>query len=159
MRVLAPILLAALLAGGCAERRGSTLCGISLLATPVVIMDQFAVPRQTLSVPPRDLPEELTVRFAADAVTRGIVGRTDSLLVIGVEGLMPGTAVPGFGVLVTDMQGSVQGMMVYEGDPIPGAPHLGTIQVGQRTAPLLGVRVDFARIEDPRCPIFPVLGG
>lgn len=157
MRPVALVLLAAATVAGCAERPGSALCGISLLATPAVITEQFGVPRQTLGAPPRNLPERLPVRFAADALTSGVVGRTDSTIVIGVEGPAPAASVPGFGVLVTDMQGAVQGLMIFEGDPIPGAPPLGSVQVGERTVPLLGVRADFARIEDPRCPIFPPL--
>lgn len=155
MRIVAPLLVLAVTVSGCAERRGSTLCGISLLASPAVIMDQFSVPRQTLSVPPRNLPEEIPVRFAADALVRGLVGMTDSLMVVGVDQPMPDARVPGFGVLVTDLNGDVKGVMVFDGDPIPGAPKLGTIHVGERSADLLGVRIDFARIEDPRCPLFP----
>lgn len=155
MRSVAPLLVLALAASGCAERRGSTLCGIAMLAGPAVIIDQFAVPRQTLSVPPSTLPEVISVRFAADAVVRGIVGMADSLMVIGVDQPMPGTGAPGFGVLVTDLRGEVKGVMVFEGDPIPGAPRLGTIHVANRSAPLLGVRMDIAKIEDPRCPVFP----
>ncbi len=155
MRMVPPLLVLAVMLSGCAERRGSTLCGISLLASPVVIRDQFAVPRQTLSFPPRNMPEEIPVRFAADALVRGLVGMTDSLLVIGVDQPMPGDRVPGFGVLVTDLNGDVKGVMVFDGDPVPGAPTLGTIHVGNRSAVLLGVRIDFARIEDPRCPLFP----
>ena len=155
MRIVLPLLALAVTVSGCAERRGSALCGIAMLASPALIIDQFTVPRQTLSFPPGNLPEEIPVRFAADALVRGIVGMTDSLIVIGVDQPMPGAGVPGFGVLVTDLSGEVKGVMVFEGDPIPGAPKLGIIHVGNRSADLLGVRIDFARIEDPRCPLFP----
>ena len=155
MRPVPLALLLGLIASGCAERGGSTVCGIVQLASPAVILEQFTVPRQTLSFPPRSLPEEVAVRFAAGPVVRGLVGITDSLMVVGVDEPMPGAGVPGFGVVVTDLSGGVQGVMIFEGDPLPGAPELGTVQLGDRTVPLIGVRMNFARIEDPRCPLFP----
>lgn len=140
---------------GCAERQGSALCGIVLLASPAVVMDQFAVARQTLSFPPRYDAEEIPVRFAAGELVRGLVGMTDTLMVIGVDQETRDQTVPGFGVIITDLGGDVKGVMIFEGDPIPGAPILGRVQVRDRTAPLIGVRMDYARIDDPRCPIFP----
>jgi hypothetical protein len=85
-----------------------------------------------------------------------VVGRTDSLLVVGVEGNPPATVKPGFGVLVMDTQDRVMGIMLYEGDPIPGAPKLGLVSVAGGSIPLIGIQVDPARITDPNCPsLFP----
>lgn len=152
MLVLAGLALAL---SGCEERRGSTLCGIALLASPAVVMDQFAVERQTLSLPPSYDAEEIPVRFAAGELVRGLVGMADSLLVIGVDQETRAQTIPGFGVIITDLRGDVKGVMIFEGDPIPGAPILGRVQVRDRTIPLHGVRMDYARFDDPRCPIFP----
>jgi hypothetical protein len=83
------------------------------------------------------------------------VGRTDSLLVIGVEGAVPPTIKPGYGVLVLDTTARARGVMLYEGTPVEGAPQIGTVTVGSATIPLIGIQLDPARIEDPRCPFFP----
>jgi hypothetical protein len=45
--------------------------------------------------------------------------------------------------------------MLYEGAPVEGAPPIGTVSVGNVTVPLIGIQVDPAKIEDPRCPFFP----
>jgi hypothetical protein len=47
-------------------------------------------------------------------------------------------------------------VMLYEGNPIPGAPSLGDVSVGGGTVPLIGVQVEPATITDPSCPsLFP----
>jgi hypothetical protein len=85
-----------------------------------------------------------------------VVGRTDSTLVVGIEGSPPPPTKPGFGVLVVDTQERVIGVMVYEGDPIPGAPKLGEVSLANGSIPLIGVQVDPAKIMDPNCPsLFP----
>lgn len=153
---LRTLLLVALLpVAACGERTGGAGCGISSLAGAVMILDQFSVPGQTLSSAPRTLPEMLAVRVAAGPVVRGLVGRADSALVIGVDESLPPTPVPGFGVLIATLAGEARGVILYEGTPITGAPYLGTIQIGERSIPLLGLRADSNRIEDPRCPLFP----
>jgi len=151
-----PLLLPALLlVTACGERTGGAGCGISSLAGAVMILDQFSVPGQTLSSLPPGMPELLSVRVAAGPVVRGIVGRMDSLLVVGVDEPIPPSPVPGFGVLITSMDGEPRGVVLYEGNPITDAPHLGTVQIGALSVPLLGLRADPLRIEDPRCPLFP----
>jgi hypothetical protein len=48
------------------------------------------------------------------------------------------------------------GVMVYEGDPIPGAPMLGQVSLAGGSIPLIGVQVDPEKIMDPNCPsLFP----
>jgi hypothetical protein len=84
-----------------------------------------------------------------------IVGRSDSLLVIGVEGSIPPSIRPGYGVLVLDTGEKARGVMLFEGLPVEGAPQIGTVTVGDSTLPLIGIQLDPARIEDPRCPFFP----
>ena len=85
-----------------------------------------------------------------------IVGRSDSLLVIGVEGSVPPTIKPGYGVLVLDTAERARGVMLYEGAPgrrraldRHGEPR------ARSSLPLIGIQLDPARIEDPRCPFFP----
>ena len=62
---------------------------------------------------------------------------------------------PGFGVLVQDQKEQARGVMLYEGTPIEGAPEIGTVSVGDVPVPLIGIQLDPAKIEDPRCPLFP----
>jgi hypothetical protein len=83
------------------------------------------------------------------------VGRSDSLWVIGVDGSLPPKVKAGFGVLVLDRSGKAQGVMLYEGAPVEGAPPIGTVSVGNATVPLIGIQLDPAKIEDPRCLFFP----
>jgi len=156
MRIRRPLLLLVTVAAcGRPADRGSAACGLAALAGPTALLTQFSVPRQTLSTPPRDLPERLVARVVAGPALPAVVGRSDSLLVIGVEGAVPSTVKPGYGVLVLDTLAKARGVMLYEGAPVEGAPPIGTVTVGAATLPLIGIQLDPARIEDPRCPFFP----
>jgi hypothetical protein len=151
------LFLAALLVAACGHpaERGRAACGLAALAGPTALLTQFSVPRQTLGAPPRKLPERLVTRVVAGPALPSIVGRTDSSLVIGVDGSVPPTIKPGYGVLVLDTSERAKGVMLYEGTPVEGAPQIGTVTVGSATLPLIGIQVDPARIEDPHCPFFP----
>jgi hypothetical protein len=58
-------------------------------------------------------------------------------------------------VLILDQEQKARGAMLYEGTPVEGAPPIGSVSVGNATVPLIGIQVDPARVEDPRCPFFP----
>jgi hypothetical protein len=151
-------LAALLLIGACgrsSDKGGAAACGLAALAGPTALLGQFSVPDQTLASPPRDLPERLVVRLVAGPAYPAIVGRSDSLWVIGVDGSLPPKVKPGFGVLVLDRSGKAQGVMLYEGAPVEGAPPIGTVSMGNATVPLIGIQLDPAKIEDPRCSFFP----
>jgi len=134
---------------------GSAACGLASLAGPTALLGQFSVPEQTLAAPPRQLPERLVVRLVAGPAYPAIVGRSDSLWVIGMEGALPANVKPGFGVLILDQDGRARGTMLYEGTPVEGAPQIGSVSVGNATVPLIGIQLDPAKVEDPRCPFFP----
>jgi hypothetical protein len=140
---------------GRGEGGGRAACGLAALAGPTALLTQFGIPNQTLSEPPRRLPERLVVRQVAGGAYAAVVGRTDSQLVVGVEGSLPPKARPGFGVLVVDQQGRTRGVMLYEGDPVEGAPRLGNVSVGSTTVPLIGIQLDPGKVEDANCPLFP----
>lgn len=146
------------LTAACDRPAGSVppTCGMAALAGASNLLEQFTIPNQTLAAPPTSLPERTVARVVAGDAFPAVVGRTDSTLVIGVEGNpAPGTKA-GFGVLVADPQERVIGVMVYEGDPIPGAPRLGEVSLAGSSIPLIGVQVDPAKIMDPNCPsLFP----
>lgn len=137
------------------SRVGAAACGLAALAGPTALLTQFSVPDQTLASPPRHLPERVVVRSVAGPAYAAIVGRSDSLWVIGVEGSLPAGVKPGFGVLVMDKSGKARGVMLFEGTPVEGAPPIGTVSIGSATVPLIGIQLDPAKIEDPRCPFFP----
>ena len=151
---LAPLVLA-LAACGTGADRGNPACGLAALAGPTALLTQFSVPRQTLSTPPTRLPERLVARVVAGPALPAIVGRADTQLVIGVEGSIPPTIKPGYGVLVLDTTETARGVMLFEGTPVEGAPMLGNVTIGATTVPLIGIQLDPSRIEDPRCPFFP----
>jgi hypothetical protein len=134
---------------------GSAACGLASLAGPTALLGQFSIPNQTLASPPRNLPERLVARLVAGPAHPAILGRSDSLWIIGVEGALPANVKPGFGVLVLDQSGKARGVMLYEGRSVEGAPQIGTVSVGSMTIPLIGIQLDPSKIEDPRCPFFP----
>jgi hypothetical protein len=149
-----PILV--FVAAGCERPAGGAnpLCGVAMVAGPTKVLTEFQVPNQTLSAPPRSLPERIVARFVAGPAAPAIVGRTDSTVVIGVEAAPPAGTKPGFGVLVVDLQERARGVMIFEGDPVEGAPRIGDVSVGSSRLPLIGIQADPARIEDPKCPFF-----
>ena len=151
--VLTFLLMAACTGSG--DRSPSAACGLAALAGPTALLAQFSLPDQTLASPPRTLPERLVVRSVAGPAYPAIVGRADSLWIIGVEGSLPPNVKPGYGVLVLDSGGKARGVVLYEGTPVEGAPELGRVSVGDITVPLIGIQLDPAKIEDPRCPLFP----
>ena len=152
------LVFAFLLIPGCTQsgdRAPSAACGLAALAGPTALLGQFSIPDQTLGTPPRTLPERLVVRLVAGPAYPAIVGRADSLWIIGVEGGLPSNVKPGFGVLILDSTEKARGVVLYEGTPVEGAPELGRVSVGDITVPLIGIQLDPAKIEDPRCPLFP----
>ena len=152
------LLFAFLLMAGCTRsgnRPPSAACGLAALAGPTALLGQFSIADQTLGTPPRTLPERVVVRLVAGPAYPAIVGRADSLWIIGVEGSLPPNVKPGFGVLVLDPSEKARGVVLYEGTPVEGAPELGRVSVEDLTVPLIGIQLDPAKIEDPRCPLFP----
>jgi hypothetical protein len=77
------------------------------------------------------------------------------MLIIGMNGKLPNGVKPGFGVLVVDQSAKARGALLFEGAPVENAPEIGTVSVNNSTVPLLGLQVDPAKFEDPRCPLFP----
>jgi hypothetical protein len=134
---------------------GAATCGLAALAGPTALLGQFSIPNQTLGSPPRHLPERLVVRMVAGPAYPAVVGRSDSFWIIGVEGRLPPQVKPGFGALVLDNSEKARGVLLYEGAPVEGAPQIGTVSVGSATVPLLGIQLDPAKVENPRCPLFP----
>jgi hypothetical protein len=45
--------------------------------------------------------------------------------------------------------------MLFTGEPLEGAPILGQVSVANEIIPLIGIKLDRTRFEDPACPFFP----
>ncbi len=147
-------LLLLLPACGGAPRGGA--CGITAIAGATMLLQEFGTPNQTLAEPPVTLPPRLVARVAAGPAFEAVVGRLqDSGWVVGIEGSIAAPIHPAFGVLVLDPAGRARGVMIYESAPIRGAPAIGRLSVDSLVLPLLGIQLDPARFEDPKCPFFP----
>jgi hypothetical protein len=144
-----------LLVLGCAGKDGPRPCGLSAVVGPSLLLSEFSQPGRTLATAPASLPENIVVRFVAGPAFPAIAGRADSQWVIGVNGTMPTDITPGYGVLILDLQEKPLGVLLYEGALIEGAPVLGSVTLGALVVPLIGIRVDPERIQEPSCPLFP----
>lgn len=152
---MCPLAALALLAGCSPRGSGNYGCGIAAVAGQSLILEEFTRPGKTLSVPPAELPAALPVRIALGAAFRSVVGRADSQVVVGLQGTLPETPAVGFGVLIVNPEGKADGVLLYNGDPIQGAPRLGTVSAGSRTLPLIGLQTSIKNFEDASCPVFP----
>jgi hypothetical protein len=155
VRPVRPFLLL-VLAGACGGRAGNPACGITALAGATMLLDQFSVPEQTLTSPPRTVPPVLPVRLAAGPAWRGLVTTAaDSTWIVRVEGQLPAQIKPGFGVLVVTTSGKASGVMLYTGPPVARAPVVGSVTADTLTIPLLALQTNVSGLEDPACPFFP----
>jgi hypothetical protein len=151
-----PALLLLPLFAACQSDRSGGACGITAIAGATMLLQEFGTPNQTLGTPPAQLPPRLVARVAAGPAFEAEVGRTDDQhWIVGVEGSPPAAIHPGFGVLVLDQTGRARGVMVYESQPLRGAPEIGRLNIDSLMLPLLGIQLDPARFEDPHCPLFP----
>ena len=139
--------------GGDASR--SPACGLAVIAGPALIEQQFHNVRAVITDPPRGLPDSLPamviqqkqafVRVGYDAEGKSIV------MEYAGEGFPTRGA---YGLLVVDdTSHRAVGVLVYEGVQPRDYPHLGTLTGGAATLNLYGVRVDWAGVSNPRCPI------
>jgi hypothetical protein len=140
---------------GCGPAGGGTGCGIAALAGPTMLLEEFTKPGSTLSTMPSTMPEVLPVRVVAGGAQRGLVGKTDTSWIIGVDGPLAADPAPGFGVLLVDRAAGPQGVLLYQGHPIPGAPKLGHVNLGEVNVPFIGLTTQAAGFQDPGCPLFP----
>ncbi len=157
MRRVPKLLAALLLAGftGCERRTSDFGCGLAAMAGLSLVLEEFNRPGRALAAAPSTLPDSLPVRLALGPLLGSVVGRNDTSLVVGVEGAIPPTHTIGFGVLVQNPAGAAAGVILYEGQPIQGAPQLGIVNLGSKNVPLLGIRLDLGQFENPDCPTFP----
>lgn len=134
---------------------GRTSCGIAAVAGPALVLSEFGAHSLVLATAPAGLPEHLVARFVAGPAVPAIVGRAGDSLEVGVEGGIPADMHPGYGILMTDLNGKGLGVLVYDGTPILGAKAIGNLTVGPGRFPLFGVALDPAQFQDAKCPFFP----
>jgi hypothetical protein len=90
-------LLLVLASAACGGKGANPACGITALAGATMLLDQFSVPEQTLTTPPRTVPPVLPVRLAAGPAWRGLVTTAaDSTWIVRVEGTATGANQAGF---------------------------------------------------------------
>lgn len=136
---------------------GSPTCGIAAIAGPALIVNQLSNPRAALTDPPRGVPDSLPTVIilpksrenGAVIVTRDAAGKV-SMLYRG-----PGFPSRGYGLLVVDDTSQrAMGVMVLDQEEPQRQPAIGSIVGGGAALNLYAVRVDWASVSNPRCPLF-----
>jgi len=137
--------------------RGSPTCGIAAIAGPSLITSQLSNARVVVTDPPRGLPDSLPTLIiqlksrdtGVVIVSRDAAGR--------VSMLHRGAGFPqrGYGLLVVDDTSQrAMGVLILDQEEPAGHPAIGTIIGGSTALNLYGVRVDWANVSNPRCPLF-----
>lgn len=152
------LLSAAILVSACSGGgRGSPTCGIAALAGPSLITSQLTNARAVLTDPPRGLPDSLPALIillksrdtGVVIVSRDAAGKV-SMLYRGV-----GFPQRGYGLLVVDDTSQrAMGVLTLDQEEPARHPPIGTIIGGSTALNLYGVRVDWAGVSNPRCPLF-----
>src|SRR2546425_1084327 len=153
-------LLLVLAAAGCTRGSGgSPTCGLAMLAGPSLITSQLANARAVLTDPPRGIPGSLPARVIEQKAGSGgngagIVGR-DAEGKISMQFRGPRFPARGDGFLGGDDTTPRRvGVLFLDQEEPAGHPAIGTIIGGSTVLNLYGVRVDWASVSNPRCPLF-----
>ncbi len=153
-------LLLVLAAAGCTRGSGgSPTCGLAMLAGPSLITSQLANARAVLTDPPRGIPDSLPARVIEQKAGSGgngavIVGR-DAEGKISMQFRGPSFPARGYGLLVVDDTSQrAMGVLFLDQEEPARHPAIGTIIGGSTVLNLYGVRVDWASVSNPRCPLF-----
>lgn len=152
---LRPLVLTLAIASCSGDASRSPACGLAVIAGPALIEQQFHNPRAVITDAPRGLPDSLPAMViqqqkASVRVGYDVAGKAIIMEYVGDSFPTRG----GYGLLVVDdtSHRSV-GVLIYEGVEPRDYPHLGTITGGAATLNLYGVRVDWASVSNPRCPV------
>lgn len=152
------VLSAALIGGACSGgNRGSPTCGIAAIAGPSLITSQLSNARVVVTDPPRGLPDSLPTLIiqlksrdtGVAIVSRDAAGR--------VSMLYRGAGFPprGYALLVVDDTSQrAMGVLIIDQEEPQRHPVIGTVIGGSTALNLYGVRVDWASVSNPRCPLF-----
>jgi hypothetical protein len=154
-------LLGATVLGACGGRdqSRSATCGLAQFIGPSLIQEQLKLVSFVLTEAPRGLPSTLPARVAGSA-QQSIVAITTNgpRLTMTYRGSnfppnVSDSTVYGL-LVVDDSTQRAEGVLLYEGQRPPKTyPQLGTVTGGDKSTPLYGVRVDWASVTNPRCPL------
>ena len=154
--------VALLLAACGGDRARSPICGIALVTAPTLIHEQLKNARAIITDVPRGLPESLPARFAGvgdsgvGKVRVSLAEGRKSALALGWEGPTFPRHKDAFALLVVDdTSNRVEGVILYD---VPGPdstvyPLLGHVSSADLSLPLYGVSVEWAGMNNPRCPL------
>jgi hypothetical protein len=120
------------------------------------VLDQMAQGHTFLGSPPEALASgEVPTRVVGYAVSRSTPTMEGDRVNLHYEGEgLPLT--PGFGVaLVDDSIEVFRGVLIFETEPSPSFPEIGSLVGANSTIPLFGIRVHWTSVNDDSCPIFP----
>jgi len=146
----------AVLVGACSgDASRSPACGLSFIASPALIREQLRNPRAIITDAPRGLPDSLpamVIRQRQGAV-RVVYDPEGKLLIMEYAGDSFPTR-GGYGLLVVDdTSHRAVGVLFYDSEEPKDHPKLGTVTGGTATVLLYGVKVDWASVSNPKCPI------
>lgn len=146
----------AILVGACGgDASRSPACGLSFIASPTLIREQLRNPRAIITDAPRGLPDSLpamVIRQKQGAV-RVVYDPQGKLLIMEYAGDSFPTR-GGYGLLVVDdTSHRAVGVLFYDSEEPTDHPKLGTVTGGTATVLLYGVKVDWANVSNPKCPI------
>jgi hypothetical protein len=157
--------LALALAACTVDRSRSPVCGMAMLVGPNLILQQLGDARALLTEAPRGLPATVPVRVTggqADTAHARVTGDRDRFALELDRPLIPEISVDSTGrdssvfsvLLVDDSTAIVHGALIFEGRRPPSAyARLGALVDYRRAVPLYGLRVNWASVSNPRCPL------
>jgi hypothetical protein len=158
MRPSALLAAPLILLGAChGNPENNAACGFTSMAVASRLVQSLQDLSHAVNTPPADVPGVIPGKVVAHGTRPVAASRSPKGLTLTYAGdAFP--QVPGFGVLlVDDSTEAVRGVMIFEPDPPKGWPQLGTIESGGTSLPLLGMRVHWADMNAPRCPVFQPL--
>jgi len=148
--------IAAGIIAACGGGRGSPTCGLALAAGPTLILQRLSVAGAVLREVPRGLPNQLPARVVGQPQGEVLVAYEGNKLVLGYQGpQFPTDTTFAFGLLIVDDSSQrVLGVLAYPSSTVPrGNPLLGVVTGSGAAIGLYGVRVSWADLTNPRCPL------
>lgn len=157
MRITHLILPLALVACVEGDNESNPVCGISAMAGATMVLEQFSVPGKILNSIPAGMEGIVPARVVGYGTARALAAQGPEGLVLGYEGEGFPT-VPGYALaLVEDSLDTFKGVLIYDLEPPPSIPQLGTVSSASTTVPLFGLRVMWSAVSSERCPMFAPL--
>ncbi len=149
--VLVPLVLEACEEG---DPENSFACGIAAVAGPMMVLEQFGVPGKVLRNVPAGVSGVVPARVVGRGTARALAGDGPDGVVLGYEGENFPTP-PAFGLIVVeDSLDTFKGVLIFETQPPPGLPLLGSISDARYTLPVHGLRVNWNAVSNEQCPLF-----